>query len=66
MVKDAAALETVAADPAHWLITEHGLAVSFNFQEVDLNEPGGVDVEIPWSALKPYLVQEPSVLIASK
>ena len=50
MVKDAAALETVAADPAHWLITEHGLAVSVNFQEVDLNAPGGVDVEIPWSA----------------
>ena len=53
-----AALEAVAADPRHWLITERGLTVHFRFMDLDLSGAGvgGVEVEIPWAALKPLLV----------
>ena len=63
-VKDAAALKTVAADPSHWLITEHGLIVRFTFRDIDLGGAGGVEAEIPWSALKPYFVSAPPFSIA--
>jgi uncharacterized protein YecT (DUF1311 family) len=65
-IKRPSKLEAAAADPGHWLITDHGLTVHFRFTELNLTGVGvgGVAVEIPWSALKPYLVTTPPFPIA--
>ena len=60
-IKRPGALEAAAADPRHWLIRDHGLTVHFRFTDLNLSGVGvgGVEVEIPWAALKPYLVATP-------
>ncbi len=65
-IKRPGALQAAAADPRHWLINDRGLTVHFRFTELNMSGVGvgGVEVEIPWSALKPYVVATPPFPIA--
>jgi len=62
-IKDPKDIRETTDNPQNWIVKPESFAVQFGLYEVASYAEGMPVIELPWSALKPYLVANPPLAL---